>query len=395
MKKLNKIRIWSPLLTIAAMCVGFSAFGQTESPRIVIEKWADPSKEIPISISGFSGEVATVLKFDLEVMGCKIVDPASASYSLEGSNNGNVQGRLFIAKTKNQLLGKAYSGGTLRSQAHALADDVIFALTGVKGIAQTKIAFKVDYGSTSEIFISDYDGYNAVQVTRDNSIVAAPCWVPGKMVLVYNSYKSGFPDIYSHELDTGIRKVIARYSGSNISPAVSPDGKRVAMILSKGGSPNLYVANIDGSGLQRLTNTREGESSPCWSPDGKTICFVSRVGGSAALYTIPSTGGQMKRLQTIGAVNATEPDWSPDGTMIAFTAQMGGFQICVVPSSGGEAKILTAGADPSWAPNSRTIVFTRNTSRGSRGLSLLDVYTKRVKDCYRITGSCSQPSWAK
>jgi len=167
------------------------------------------------------------------------------------------------------------------------------------------------------------------------------------------------------------------------------------MILSKGGSPNLYVANIDGSGLQRLTSTREGESSPCWSPDGKTICFASRVGGSAALYTIPATGGQMKRLQTIGAVNATEPDWSPDGSMIAFTAQMGGFQICIVPATGGEAKILTAGADPSWAPNSRTIIFTRNTGRGGRSLSLIDIYTKQVKDCHRISVSCSQPSWAK
>ncbi|MGC8743743.1 MAG: hypothetical protein ACP5T0_07690 [Verrucomicrobiia bacterium] len=380
---------------ITTMCVNLNLIAQNEEHKIVIEKWADPSKEIPISLSGFSGEVAATLKFDLEVMGCKIVGPEAASYTLEGSNAGNVQGRLFISKTKNQLLGKAYSGGTLRSQAHALADDVIFALTGVKGIAQTKIAFKVDFGSTSEIFISDFDGYNAIQVTKDNSIVAAPCWIPGSMALVYNSYKSGFPDIYSHELNTGVRKVIARYSGSNISPAVSPDGKRVAMILSKGGSPNLYVANIDGSGLQRLTSTREGESSPCWSPDGKTICFASRAGGAAALYTIPSTGGQMKRLQTIGAINATEPDWSPDGTMIAFTAQMGGFQICIVPATGGEAKILTSGADPSWAPNSRTIIFTRNTARGARGLSLLDVHTKKVKDCYRVTGSCSQPSWAK
>lgn len=390
---MNKIKYLVPLILAVGLCCNL--LGQTEQPKIVIQKWVDPSKEIPISISGFTGEVAAALKFDLEVMGCKVVSPEQASYSIEGSNEGNVQGRLFIAQTKNQLLGKAYSGGTLRDQTHTFADDIIFALTGVKGIAQTKIAFKVDFGSTSEIFISDYDGFNPIQVTHDNSIASAPSWVPGKMMLVYNSYKSGFPDIYSHELSSGIRKVIARYSGSNISPAVSPDGKRVAMILSKAGSPNLYVANIDGSGLQRLTTTKEGESCPCWSPDGNTICFTSRSSGSTALYTIPSTGGQMKRLQTIGAINGTEPDWSPDGKMIAFTAQMGGFQICIVPAGGGEAQILTAGADPSWAPNSRTIVFTRSTARGTRSLSLLDVYTKRVKDCSHIKGSCSQPVWAR
>lgn len=372
-----------------------TVLAQTDQTKIVIERWADPSKEIPIYISGFSGEVASVLRFDLEIMGCKIVPESEAAYTVEGSNNGNLQGRLFVARTKNQILGKAYSGGTPRSQAHAFADDIIFTLTGVKGIAQTKIAFKADFGNTSEIFISDYDGHGAIQLTKDNSIVSAPSWGPAHKFIVYNSYRSGFPDIYLIDLETGTRKVIARYPGSNISPAVSPDGKRVAMILSKGGSPNLYVANIDGSGLQQLTNTREGESSPCWSPDGKTICFVSRVGGSPALYTIPSTGGQMRRLPTIGVSNVTEPDWSPDGKMIAFTAQMGSFQICVVPSTGGEAQILTAGADPSWAPNSRTIIFTRNLGRGLRGLSLLDVHTKRVKDCIKSTGSCSQPSWAK
>jgi TolB protein len=383
------------VINLLVMLAGWTLVAQTEQPKIVIEKWADPTKEVPVSIKGFTGEVASVLKFDLEVMGCKVVPEEVAAYNVEGSNEGNVQGRLFVGKTRNQLIGKSYTGGTLRSQAHAFADDIIYAITGVKGVAQTKIAFKGDFGSHSEIFIADYDGYNPIQITKDNSIAAAPCWVPGKFALVYNSYKSGFPDIYHHDLSSGIRKVIAKYSGSNISPAVSPDGSRVAMILSKGGSPNLYVANIDGSGLQRLTSTREGESSPCWSPDGKTICFASRVGGSAALYTIPATGGQMKRLQTIGAVNATEPDWSPDGSMIAFTAQMGGFQICIVPATGGEAKILTAGADPSWAPNSRTIIFTRNTGRGGRSLSLIDIYTKQVKDCHRISVSCSQPSWAK
>jgi len=383
------------VINLLVMLAGWTLVAQTEQPKIVIEKWADPTKEVPVSIKGFTGEVASVLKFDLEVMGCKVVPEEVAAYNVEGSNEGNVQGRLFVGKTRNQLIGKSYTGGTLRSQAHAFADDIIYAITGVKGIAQTKIAFKGDFGSHSEIFIADYDGYNPIQITKDNSIAAAPCWVPGKFALVYNSYKSGFPDIYHHDLRSGIRKVIAKYSGSNISPAVSPDGSRIAMILSKGGSPNLYVANIDGSGLQRLTSTREGESSPCWSPDGKTICFASRVGGSAALYTIPATGGQMKRLQTIGAVNATEPDWSPDGSMIAFTAQMGGFQICIVPATGGEAKILTAGADPSWAPNSRTIIFTRNTGRGGRSLSLIDIYTKQVKDCHRISVSCSQPSWAK
>ena len=99
-------------------------------------------------------------------------DPASAQYLISGSNNGNVQGRLTDPHNKATLLSKAYSGASARRQAHAFADDVVQAITSTKGIAQTKIAFKVDTGQNSEIYISDFDGHNAQGVTKDGSIVA-------------------------------------------------------------------------------------------------------------------------------------------------------------------------------------------------------------------------------
>ena len=92
---------------------------------------------------------------------------------------------------------------------------------------------------------------------------------------------------------------------------------------------------------------------------------------------------------------ATEPDWSPDGQTIIFTMQAGtNFNICTVPAAGGEATVLKEGEDPSWAPNSRTAVFTRRVD-GRRVLSLLDVPTKTFKDVPQISGSCSQPGWAR
>ena len=166
------------------------------------------------------------------------------------------------------------------------------------------------------------------------------------------------------------------------------------MILSKGGSPDLYVANIDGSGLRQLTKTRESESSPCWSPDGKTICYGSRERGATLLFTISAGGGAPRHLSTSGAPTPTEPDWSPDGKWIAFTSQTRTFQICIVSSGGGEAIVLAEGEDPSWAPNSRAILFCRGRDHAKQ-LSLLDVPTKQVKTLGRILESNSQPSWAK
>ena len=266
-----------------------------------------------------------------------------------------------------------------------------------KGIAQTKIAFKGENGPNSEIYVADFDGHNAQAVTQDNSLVAAPCWVPGRMALYYVSYKLNHADIFYHDLSTGARRAFARYGGSNMSPAVSPDGSKVAMILSKDGWTDLYVCDADGSNLKRLTKSPQDESSPCWSPDGKWICFAAKERERRTLCKVPASGGALQQIGTGGMPSPTEPDWSPDGKWIAFTTQFrSGFQICVVPAGGGTATSLVEGEDPSWAPNSRTLAYGRR-SGGRYVLSLLDVPTKQYKDVSRISGisSQSQPSWAR
>ena len=367
-----------------------------QSTNLTVTKIVDASRLVPIAISGFTGEVAAVLRFDLEVAGFTVVAPEQAQFVLSGSNTDRVEGRLRAAGAGNSyLVTKAYTGVALRLQAHALSDDVVLAVTGARGIAQTRIAFKLNNGRSGEIYISDYDGFNPVPVTRDQAIVAAPCWGPGNRSLFYTSYKMGYPDIFSHDLTTGARNVVARHPGLNTSAAISPDGRRLAMVLSKGGNPDIYVADIDGRNVRQLTNGRDSASSPCWSPDSQMICFSSRVDGPSRLFTVSLNGGAARRLITDGAQNATEPDWSPDGRTIVFTAQMGGFQICTVPVGGGGATVLCAGEDPSWAANSRTVIFGRRRANQTYFLSLLDVPTKQVKDVPQNLGNSSQPSWAR
>jgi TolB protein len=373
-----------------------SAAAEVDTINLIRVQGANQVRLVPISLSGFSGEVDSVLKFDLTIAGFTNSSPEQAQFLVSGSNNGSVQGKVTDRMNKAVVLSKAYSGGSLRTQAHALADDIVLALLHQPGVAQTKIAFKVVNGGSSEIYLADYDGHNPIALTQDHSIVAAPCWMPGKRVIFYTSYKLNNPDIYSHDLSTGERKIVARYTGLNTSAALSPDGHKVAMILSKGGSPDVYVGDLDGGNLRQLTHTKEDESSPCWSPDSRTICFVSRLRGKPELYTMPAAGGAMTRLSTVGAGSSTEPDWSPDGKTIVFTVTRGtGFEICTVPAQGGQVEELVSGEDPSWASNSRTVVFARRLGGGRRALSLLDVPTKQVKNIIQLSGSVSQPSWAK
>jgi TolB protein len=376
-----------------ATCLSLSAHSLRAQEDVVkVEKFTRPGEEkpVPVSISGFTGEAAEVIHFDLFVQGFTNTSPDVAQYLLTGSNNGNLAGRATDRINNSVLVNKSYTGAALRRQAHAFVDDFLKAINR-KGIGQTRIAFKGETGGSKEIYVADFDGYDARAVTRDGVNVAAPAWAGNRFAIYYVSYKFGNPYIFFQDLGSTERRTFAGFPGSNISPAPSPDGRKVAMILSKDGATDLYVSNADGSDLRRLTKSREDESSPCWSPDGQWICFASKISERRSLCKVSVSGGPVQRIATSGVSNPTEPDWSPDGKWIVFTRQAGGFEICVVPAEGGNATVLVPGEDPSWAPNSRTVVYAK---RGSRRLSLLDVPTKQTKDISRISGS-SQPSWAR
>jgi TolB protein len=386
---------FSIIIAMAALC--FARAGDTDLGDIDKEaKVLGQTKPIPVALTGFTGEAAEVLKFDLYVQGFSFVSPDAAQYVISGGAAGNVTGSVTDKFAKRSILSRTYNGASLRRQAHAFADDVVQAIQNKKGIGQTKIAFKSQpsgYGP-GEIYVADFDGHGAQRITTDNAIVAKPAWVPGKLALYYTSYALDNPDIFYHSLTTGQRRKIAAYSGLNTSAAVSPDGAKIAMVLSKSGSANVWTCNADGTNLKQLTHGDE-DSSPTWSPDGQWICFATKHSERRRLAKIPAAGGTVQYLNTTGAPNPTEPDWSPDGKWIAFTSQMGDFNVCVLPADGGAAPtVLVGGQNPSWAPNSRTLVFNR--SMGYRQvLSVLDVFTKQYKDCARATGSNSQPAWAK
>ena len=351
------------------------------------------SDAINIALKSFAGAdgamAGKIVGTDLDLSGIFSIGlPERATYSVGGTAAG---GSLQGSVTDNRgsvVLQKTYSGN-LRQCAHQFSDDIVETLTGTKGIATSKIAFVSNRSGAKEIYIADYDGANAVQLTRDGAISVSPAISPDGRRVAYTGYQSGYADIYLIDTSSGARSRILKFPGTNSGASFSPEGGRIACTLSRDGNPELYIAAANGGGATRLTRTRGVESSPTWSPSGTEIIYSSDDRGGPQLFRISAAGGS-GRLVPTGFSYCTEPSWSPDGSKVAFTARQGGFNIALVDLASGMTRILAQGQDPAFGPNSRHIIYSDGSS-----LVLLDSLKGRRTPIVTNLGKVSEPSWSR
>src|SRR5580693_10183346 len=139
-------------LFLAAMLLG--ACSVIAGPDDIIDIHKTNTYVVPISISGFEGEVQSVLAFDLSVLGMEVTSPDKAAYLVSGSQNGRIQGSLTATGTEHALWARAYAGGLVRAQTHAFANDIVKEIRGAAPIFQTRIAFRLQKGSATEIAVA-------------------------------------------------------------------------------------------------------------------------------------------------------------------------------------------------------------------------------------------------
>ena len=321
---------------------------------------------------------------------------------LDAGGNLRVEYELFDVAKQVRLLGEAKVAppSAARDVAHQIADAVYERILGVRGAFWTRIAYITASGTGANaryaLMVADSDGYNPQRVASSPEPLLSPAWSPDGRKLAYVSFENGNSEIFIQDISTGAREKVSSFRGINSGPAFSPDGRSLALTLSKGGSPEIYVMDLGSKALRQVTSQSGIDTAAAYAPDG-SIYFTSDRGGRPQVYRVGAGGGGASRVTFDGSYNS-DPSISFDGKKIAVAQGSGNsYRIAMLDNSLGSPRwsTLSPGSldeSPSFAPNASMILYAARD--GGRGVLYAVSADGRVRQRLVLAdGNVREPAW--
>ena len=393
---------------------------------------AESVKQFSIAVAPFKGndgmtqKLATIALFDLERSGqFRSVDTGgipmdenirpdlpvwrkqgadallTGSISRVGEDLYEVRFRLWDAVRNQDLGGQSQRApaSELRRVAHRVSDWAYEKLTGKKGVFSTRIAYVTKSASIFNLWVADSDGEGEQTALRSLTPIISPAWAPNGNQLAYVSFESRKPVVYVHDVATGKRRLVANFTGLNLDPAWSPDGKTMALALSFGeNKTKIYLLDVYGLGdsPRLLTNSLGNDKEPIFSPDNQYVYFVSDREGNDQIYRMEASSGRSVQRITASGYPNFSPAISPDGRSLAFVSKVEDASVINVMDvmTGSVIRLTDTIADtkPHFSPDSRMIIYS--TKNGSREVLVTSTLDGKVKALHsRVDGDLREPAW--
>ncbi|WP_372985407.1 Tol-Pal system beta propeller repeat protein TolB [Marinobacter sp.] len=420
-------------LTAALAALIMLATGARAELLIRITEGADAA--LPISVVPFAengvippgDKVANIVRDDLAMSGEFRPLPAEKMLSLpsrredvyfrdwrmlgqryvlvgELSRNGDrvvARYELFDVNQEKRILGEtaAASVNGMRTLGHHISDKVYEAITGVPGAFSTKLAYitldTFNGKPRYRLQVSDVDGKRAKIRLESQEPILSPAWSPDGKRLAYVSFETGKPAIYIHELSSGQRTKVADFKGLNSAPAWSEDGRSLLMTLSKDGNAEVYRMELASRQLTKLTNHWAIDTEATYDHSGDGIFFTSDRSGGPQIYHMKSPGAEPRRI-TFGSRYNARPRSDNTGDYVYYVHQRNSaFHIARTNLNNGEETVLTrteSDESPSVSPNGRMLIYATKQS----GNSVLTVISADGGAAYSLPaseGDVREPAW--
>lgn len=297
-------------------------------------------------------------------------------------------------------LAAAAMSAAWRLALHGASDEVERWITGVRGIAQTQIAFT----RGDDLVLAHADGAVMTRVATGGGRPMSVAFDPAGKRVAYSLMTDGGTQIVVRDVaDPSDARSARRLTevGLNTTPTFSPDGRNVFYAAGDGIGTNIFAVPVTGGPRRPVTvSERVENTSPALSPNGRTVVFSSNRTGRPEIWRVSADGGSPEIVTDYeyGVRNERHsPDWSPDNRLIAYHAgTSAGYQLMVLSLRDGSTRQLTTDGtneDATWAPDGRHIAFASTRGR-TQQIWVMDVESGRMRQLTRGAGRARLPAWS-
>jgi Tol biopolymer transport system component/serine/threonine protein kinase len=188
---------------------------------------------------------------------------------------------------------------------------------------------------------------------------SSPSFSPDGRRVAFRSNRGGFHEIWTSDPDGGNAVQLTRVGGPLTgTPRWSPDGRWIALDSRPEAQADIFVVPAEGGPLRRMTVGIAEDVVPSWSRDGRWIYFASNRSGYWQVWKIPFEGGPKVQVTQDGGFAAFE---SADGRWLYYAKGRSLPGLYRVPVEGGEETLVMAGLKPGywgyWLPAANGIYY--------------------------------------
>jgi serine/threonine-protein kinase len=203
-----------------------------------------------------------------------------------------------------------------------------------------------------------------VQSVRLGTAASADLGVSSDGTLIYaTGANAGNAELVWVTRDGRAQPVDSTWEGYFSFPALSPNGKELALTVASGGSRDVWIKQLDKGPAARLTLDGRSNVYPAWTPDGRSVTYSNSVQQSLGVFTKRADGSsqavpQLKTKTAVGAI------WSPDGRWVIYRTDRQG-------PGAGDIMAIRPGVDTAPIPliATRFTEFTPAISRDGKWLA--------------------------
>tara|TARA_Y100000766_G_scaffold24041_1_gene16665 strand:- start:423 stop:1667 length:1245 start_codon:yes stop_codon:yes gene_type:complete len=312
--------------------------------------------------------------------------------------NGDIVYEIYDITKKSKIRSSTVFGipNKNRQLAHYVSDGIYEEITGIPGISSTKILY-VTQEKKYRLIVADADGENEQILLESDEPIISPAWSPDSRKVAYVSFETGMAKVFIQNIATGFRELALENDSQISSPSWSPDGKFLSLTLYQDGNAEIYILNLSNKNLTRLTNHYSIDTESSWSPRGSKIIFTSGRSGSPQLYELDlkKFNAKPKRISFDGNYNA-KASYLPNNEGIIFVHRSNAnFQIALRYFNENFIRILTEAQmdeSPSISPNGNVIVYAiKDDDKGLLAGVTLSGARFRLPT---TKGAVREPSWS-